>query len=91
MKPLLEAAMPYLFAVSINGADHAADIRAGKGKMILPLDSGTFDIQAFLKTLKDLGYTGPVGLQCYGLGGDAREHLSRSIAAWRKLGERLAP
>jgi hypothetical protein len=38
-----------------------------------------------LKTLKQLGYRGPIGLQCYGIGGDAREHLARSMAAWRKL------
>ncbi|MBM3836681.1 MAG: hypothetical protein FJ398_01755 [Verrucomicrobia bacterium] len=36
-------------------------------------------------TLKDLGYQGPIGLQCYGIGGDAREHLTRPMAAWRKL------
>ncbi|MGB0070881.1 MAG: hypothetical protein WBQ11_22900, partial [Isosphaeraceae bacterium] len=38
-----------------------------------------------LKTLDELGYTGPVGLQCFGIGGDAREHLARSMAAWRKM------
>ncbi len=38
-----------------------------------------------LKTLDELGYTGPVGLQCFGIGGDAREHLARSMAAWRTM------
>jgi hypothetical protein len=42
-------------------------------------------VGGFLKTLKGLGYKGPVGLQCYGIGGDARDHLARSMAAWRKL------
>jgi len=90
MKPLLQAARPYLFAVSINGADHAADIQAKKGKMIYPLDQGAFGIFLFLKTLRELGYKGPIGLQCYGIPGDARDHLARSIAAWRKLNERLS-
>ncbi len=89
LKPVLESALPYLAAVSINGADHAADIQAGKGNMIQPLDSGSFDVYALLKTLKDLGYKGPVGLQCWGIEGDARDHLTKSINAWRKLVERL--
>lgn len=90
MKPLLTSAMPYLSAVSINGADSAADVRAGKGSWIRPLDSGSFDVYALLRTLKDLGYKGPVGLQCWGIRGDARDHLARSMAAWRRLGGRLA-
>jgi hypothetical protein len=43
-----------------------------------------------LRTLKAVGYKGPVGLQCYGISGDAREHLARSMAAWRKLRASLA-
>jgi len=89
LKPLLKSAMPHLLAVTINGADHAADIQAGRGQMILPLDRGTFDLLAFLKILKELKYRGPLGLQCYGLPGDARDHLTRSMAAWRKLGRQL--
>lgn len=85
LKPLLSEAMPHLFAVSIHGADHAEAIRAGTGNWIQPLDSGTFDIRALLQTLRDLGYKGPIGLQCYGIPGDARDHLTRSITAWRKI------
>ncbi|HOZ49830.1 MAG TPA: TIM barrel protein [Candidatus Hydrogenedentes bacterium] len=85
LRPLLESAMPHLFAVSLHGADHAVDIRAGTGNWIQPLDSGAFDILGLLKTLRDLEYAGPVGLQCYGLEGDARDHLTRSVAAWKTL------
>lgn len=85
LKPLLTAAMPYLFAVSIHGADRASEIRAGTGNWIQPLDSGSFDVGALLHLLRELGYQGPVGLQCYGIPGDARDHLTRSIAAWRSL------
>lgn len=88
-KALLEPAMPYLFVVSINGADVAGKPDPDWSRLIQPLDQGTFDIHALLKTLRELGYTGPVALMCYGIGGDAREHLTRSIAQWRKLGERL--
>lgn len=90
LKPLLASAMPYLFAVSIHGADHAKDIQAGTGNWIQPLDSGSFDMLGLLKTLRALGYKGPIGLQCYGLTGDAREHLSRSMTAWKKFQEQCA-
>jgi hypothetical protein len=38
----------------------------------------------FLKTLGEAGYTGPVGLQAYGIGGDAHDNLKRSIEAWHE-------
>jgi hypothetical protein len=34
-------------------------------------------------------YKGPIGLQCYGIGGDTRDHLARSLAAWRKMNPAL--
>ena len=89
LKATLKSAMPYLRGVSIHGADTAAEIKSGKGKWIQPLDSGSFDVYELLKTLGDSGYAGPVGLQCYGLRGDASVHLARSIAAWRKFRKRL--
>ena len=85
-KPLLQQAMPRLWAVSINGAD-AFDPQPGWAHYLQPLDRGSFDVGGLLRTLKELGYQGPIGLQCFGIGGDAREHLARSMAAWRKLNE----
>jgi sugar phosphate isomerase/epimerase len=87
-KPLLKKAMPRLWAVSINGAD-ALDPKPGWAHYIQPLDKGSFDVGELLKTLKELGYKGPIGLQCYGIGGDAREHLEHSMTAWRRLSENL--
>lgn len=88
LRPLLKAAMPYLMAVSINGTDTGTAIRTGKGNWIQPLDSGSFQVSTVLQTLEDLGYSGPIGLQCYGIPGDARDNLARSMAAWRKLRQR---
>ncbi len=85
LQPLLTSVLPYLFAVSIHGADTATEIHAGTGNWIQPLDSGSFDVSALLDLLRDLGYRGPIGLQCYGIPGDARDHLTRSMAAWREL------
>lgn len=87
---ILKAALPHLFVVTINGADKGLGRSGGWNRLIRPLDAGTFDLFALLATLRRLGYRGPIGLQCYGLGGDARDHLARSIAAWKKLQARLA-
>ena len=74
--------------MSINGADNF-DEQPGWNRYIQPLDQGSFDVGGLLKTLKELGYNGPIGLQCYGIGGDVREHLTSSMAAWQKLSENL--
>ena len=81
-KSLIQQAMPYLFVVTINGADSG-----GKDwkTLIQTLDHGTFDIQGFLRTLYDCGYTGPIGFQGYGIGGDAYDNLKRTMKAWREL------
>ena len=87
MKSLIKSAMPYLSVVSINGADSG-----GKDwkQLIQTLDRGTFDMFKFLNTLEDAGYNGPIGLQGYGIGGDAHQNLKRSMSAWRQLSKRLA-
>lgn len=87
MKPLMKLAMPYLSVVTINGADSDAE---DWKRLIQTLDQGSFDTYKFVKTLKDLGYTGPIGLQGYGIGGDVHENLKRSMGAWRKLSQHIA-
>jgi sugar phosphate isomerase/epimerase len=86
--PLLKKALPRLWAISINGADEF-DAQPGWARYIQPLDKGSFDVGKLLKTLKELGYQGPIGLQCYGIGGDTREHLARSMSAWQTLSKNL--
>lgn len=80
----LKKAKPRLMAVSINGADEW-DSQPGWDKYIQPLGRGNFDLAKFLKTLQEDGFHGPIGLQCYGIGGDTREHLKESMTVWRKL------
>ena len=87
-KPLLAKAMPRLWAVSISGADEF-DEKPGWEHYIQPLGRGSFDMLAFLKTLRQLGYTGPIGLQCYGIPGDVRDNLAESMKAWRSYSARL--
>lgn len=83
-RSLLARAMPRLWAVSINGAD-IQDANPGWDHYIQPLDRGSFDVAGLLKALDELGYKGPIGLQCFGITGDARDHLARSMSAWRKM------
>src|SRR5664279_1930543 len=87
-KPLLAKAMPRLWAVSISGADEFDD-KPGWAHYIQPLGHGSFDMLAFLKTLRQIGYTGQNGLQCYGIPGDVRDNLAESIKAWRGYAARL--
>ena len=81
---LLDEAAPYLFLVTLNGADsHAA-----KGSMpnaIQTLDKGSYDVTAFLKKLKAIGFKGPIGLQCFNIKGDPQELLTGSMGAWKKM------
>ncbi len=77
---LLDLARPHLTFVTINGADGEGDW----SRLIQPLGQGSFDVAAVLRKLNELGYSGPVGLQHYGVKGDAREKLGQSIEAWRK-------
>jgi sugar phosphate isomerase/epimerase len=83
--PLLRSALPRLMFVSINGVD-AGDTRAMKWDLLIqPLDAGTYDVRGFVRQLQKLPYTGPVGFQGYGIKGDPRAVLERTMAAWRSF------
>ena len=81
---LLEQARPHLFMVTINGAD------ATGAKYIQPLGSGTYDPGIVLRKLQQIAYTGPVAFQGFGIGGDRREILTKSMQAWQTLGGQTA-
>ena len=85
-KRALAAAQPYLWQVSVSGAKVG-----GKpwSQLIMPLDQGDFDQAELMRELKRLGFDGAVGLQCFGVRGDAEENLRRSIQAWRKTLHRI--
>lgn len=91
LRPLLAEAAPWLLGVSLNGADHAEEIQSGTGSFVQPLDSGSFDVNLVLAALKEIDYKGPIGLQCWGIEGDAELHLTRSMARWRELTGSPAP
>jgi sugar phosphate isomerase/epimerase len=70
-----------IFVVTINGAKQGAP--SWTNGLIQPLDQGDFDNRQLLGTLREIGYRGPIGLMCYGIPGDAREALRRSMAVWK--------
>lgn len=79
---LLTAARPHLFMVTINGADAGG---RGWDKLIQTLDRGTFDVVPMLRTLRTLGYTGPIGFQGYGIAAPRKEILQRTMAGWQRV------
>lgn len=81
---------PFLFAVNICGADGGDTRQLGWDRLIQPLGEGSFDTYRFVKLLRDNGYSGPVGLQCYNLQGDAFETLTRSLETWKGFQKRYA-
>jgi sugar phosphate isomerase/epimerase len=80
-RPVVRENAARIFAVTINGAKLGT--KTWTNGLIQPLDQGDFDNRELLATLRDAGYRGPVGLMCYGIPGDARDHLRRSIEVWK--------
>lgn len=88
MDEVLKTAAPYLNLVSINGASPTP----GKGPKAwdtLPLGSGSFDVENFLRQLRGIGYRGPVGHQFYAVPGDDMDKLTRAIHAWKPMKARV--
>jgi len=85
---LLADAGKYLFLVTVNGADTGAG-GTGWGRLIRPLDEGTLDLLPILKKLRELGYSGPIGLQGFGVNASPADNLKRSWEAWRKFNGRM--
>ena len=78
----LTQAMPHLMMVSICGADAGDTKNMDWNKLIQPLGAGSFDTYRFVKLLKDKGYQGKIGLQCYNIKVDAAKALSQSLNTW---------
>jgi sugar phosphate isomerase/epimerase len=86
----LKESIPYLAAVSINGADDGETNDTDWSRLIQPLGKGSFDVSSILRILRNASYTGPVGLQCYDIKGDPSEFLKISIDSWNKYIKELS-
>ena len=87
-KQKLSDALPYLYMISISGADSGNTKEMGWEQLIQALGEGSFDTYALVKYAKDLGYEGPFGLQCYNIQEEAKVALSTSIQTWHKYQSR---
>jgi sugar phosphate isomerase/epimerase len=79
-RPHLRDGVEKIFVVTICGAEVGSKTPSG---LIQPLDRGDFDNRKLLSMLREIGYRDPIGLQCFGIPGDAREHLQRSMNVWK--------
>ena len=90
---LLQDARSVLFTATICGAD--SGVRSPEKqlwkKLIQPLGQGTFDVRIVFEKLKEIGFSGPIGFQGFGIVGEPREILTPTIEAWRKLSAASAP
>lgn len=86
LKVELEQAKPYLWRVSICGAEKGTQ---SWNTLIQPLDQGNFPQAKLLGMLRDLEYKGAIGLQCYAIKGDSRSNLQKSIRRWKQLLEEV--
>ncbi|NLX98990.1 MAG: sugar phosphate isomerase/epimerase [Rhodopirellula sp.] len=84
----LKIAKPYLTMATVNGTN-GYDPKNREG-WILTLDQGTFDVSRVLMSLRDIGYQGPIGMIVYGIQGDRRDILARSIQGWNELSAKAA-
>jgi sugar phosphate isomerase/epimerase len=84
VKDVLKECLPNLFSVTFNGLK-------GKGARprIMPLDESDYDLEKFLATVKEIGYTGSVGLQCWSIKAPSEENLKRSMTRWLEMKKKL--
>ena len=85
LEKTLRAAAPHLLLVSLNGADSGDTRSMGWDKLIRPLGEGSFDNAKLLRLLDEVGYKGPVTLQCYNIKQPAAAHLAKSMTGWQRL------
>jgi len=83
--PVLQAALPRLMFVTINGADTGDTKTMGWDRLIQPLGEGSYDAAGFMGKVRAAGYMGPVGFQGFGIRRDPKEVLQRSMEFWRRL------
>ena len=78
---------PHLRLVQVSGANHVPPDKATWDDLIKPLGEGDFDVGRLFRVLDEIGYTGPVNLQCYRIPPPAQKHLATSMKTWRAYHE----
>jgi sugar phosphate isomerase/epimerase len=83
-------ALPWLYMISISGADSGNTKEMNWDKLIQPLGEGTFDTWKLVKLAKDNGYKGLFGIQCYNIKQDCSVVLTKSMDTWNAYKKRYA-
>ncbi|MEO7599076.1 MAG: sugar phosphate isomerase/epimerase family protein [Opitutus sp.] len=86
---IIRRVAPMLQMVSINGATDQPG--ALWKNFIQPLGRGDYNVAVLLETLREVNYTGSIGLQSYAIRGEPRSNLKESMQAWKTLNEKKAP
>lgn len=74
----LRRARPYLLCVIIQGTDKDRAVHKVLGE-------GSFDLSPLVRTLREMGYHGPLGTMGYSQSGDIPAKLARSRQAWERM------
>jgi sugar phosphate isomerase/epimerase len=78
MEATLRRAKPYLMVVIIQGTDKEQATNKVLGE-------GTFDVVPLVRTLREIGYQGPLVTMGFSQRGDIPEKLLRGRQAWEKI------
>ena len=90
MEEKVKQALPYLFMVSLSGADLGDTRNMDWDRLIQPLGKGSFDTYQLVKLLKDNNYKGRFGLQCYNIKMDCEPALTQSMNTWNEYKKRYS-
>jgi sugar phosphate isomerase/epimerase len=83
---VINATLPYVELVSINGTFEDGGTRGGWDRAIVPLAKGDFDVQnKFLLPLRQAGYSGPILLHTYGITDPPEQHFRLSFEKYRQM------
>lgn len=82
---VIDHIFPKLFAVSISGADSGDTKNMDWDQLIQPLGQGSFEVYDVVEYLKDKGFRGPFGIQCYNIKTPPQTFLKQSSEAWKSF------
>lgn len=87
-RPTIESVVPHLSAANFCGSRRVPSDN-GTAATIELLDEGEQDNFYLIGLLKQAGFTGPIGIQGFSMGGDIYSKLRRSALAFRDIEARI--
>lgn len=90
-KAHLKDLRPYLKMFTVSGANNVVSQQKSVWEdYILPLGTGSYDTFGLIKyVVRDLKFTGPIGVQCYNINGDKPTLVRNTIHVWKSYKTRL--